>query len=331
MIGPDDAARLAGRIGTRFPDREVGAVEVTGEISRGWESVIDGFTLHDDLGAHRYVLRRYEGAAGPDKCTLEYSALRELRGHGYPVPAPVLAEPDASIIGAPFLVMEHIDGRTLWDVLDEYFDPKLLDRFTALLTALHDIDPAPDRRPAAAGGALLLSEIEAWRRFTASYPREGFDPVFAWLEDAGERVAQASASVVHWDFHPDNVLLGSDGRMTVIDWTQYARSDARLDLAWTILLLDSARRPAWATSVLQGYEAGRGRQADLDVFLVAAAAKRLYAMVVSVSEGPEALGMRADAAADIAAHSGPMRRVYDILHDRCNITIPEVEEILSGA
>jgi aminoglycoside phosphotransferase (APT) family kinase protein len=125
-------------------------------------------------------------------------------------------------------------------------------------------------------------------------------------------------------------LLGDAGATTVIDWTQYAVSDPRLDLSWTLLLVDSSDRTDWSDAILAAYEAKRGRQSDLEVFAVAAAAKRLFASFVALTAGPEALGMRADAAEEIRAHLPALARVYRTLLEGCDIAIPEVESLLSG-
>ena len=42
----------------------------------------------------------------------------------------------------------------------------------------------------------------------------------AWLEKRREAVPCVRPSVVHWDFHPNNILVREDGSAVVIDWTQ---------------------------------------------------------------------------------------------------------------
>jgi aminoglycoside phosphotransferase (APT) family kinase protein len=47
----------------------------------------------------------------------------------------------------------------------------------------------------------------------------------------------------HGDYHPGNVLLGSDGTASVIDWTNAAFGPAAMDVAMTTILLTCAEVP----------------------------------------------------------------------------------------
>ena len=66
---------------------------------------------------------------------------------------------------------------------------------------------------------------------------------------------------------------------------------------------------------------------DFDVF---DCIKRLDSVAVSISYGPEKLGMHPDAATMLKEQMGAMRRVYDLLPDRTGIEVPDIEELLSS-
>jgi Ser/Thr protein kinase RdoA (MazF antagonist) len=73
--------------------------------------------------------------------------------------------------------------------------------------------------------------------------------------------------LLHLDLHPYNVLVDDAGKVTgVIDWTNAAAGDPRLDAArsWSILTLDPAalarRDPAWTALTEAWLEAGRLRE-----------------------------------------------------------------------
>ena len=329
MIEPKAISQLRAYLEERLTGPAQIQMEATGEISRGWESVIDGIDIRRSGKADRFVLRRYEGERGAAKSTLELMALEELAAAGYPVPTPLLAESDVAVIGSPFLIMARVEGEELWSVLDRAFRPELLAKFTELLADLHDI-PLPARQaiPMDSGsGQALTAEVARWRTLVSRYATPGFDRVLSWLENEAPG-SPVDPTLVHWDYHPANVLLGPDDSMTVIDWTQYGVSDPRLDLAWTLLLVDSSGRPDWAETILGIYENRRGRQTDLELFRIAAAVKRLFAITISLTEGPQALGMRADATTDIRDHATALSRVYEALLRGCGIEIPEVEVLL---
>src|SRR5690606_38132611 len=105
-------------------------------------------------------------------------------------------------------------------------------------------------------------------------------------------------AMIHWDFHPANVLFDPPDHYTVIDWTQAEIGDPRFDLAWTLLL--AGTQASWeaagriqAGTIAQGGEVGP----ELDFFMAAACLKRLYSVLISLAKGAETLGMRPSAEA----------------------------------
>jgi len=88
------------------------------------------------------------------------------------------------------------------------------------------------------------------------------------------------------------------GSAVVIDWTQAEISDARFDLAWTLVVVGTQQSTKWRDFILKEYERLRGTCVErLAYFEVAACIKRLGFVFVALSRGPEELGMRADAVA----------------------------------
>ncbi len=134
------------------------------------------------------------------------------------------------------------------------------------------------------------------------------------------------AAPVHWDFHPENMLLQKDGSAVVIDWTGFDLTDYRFDLAWTLLLIGCNEHPKWRQPVLREYERQAGRKVDgLEFFDVAACVRRLFTVIVSVNYGAEQLGMRPGAEAIMRRQAPSMARVYDLLLQRTGLRIPEVD------
>ena len=137
-------------------------------------------------------------------------------------------------------------------------------------------------------------------------------------------------SPIHMDFHPGNVLLRDDGSAVVIDWTGFDISDSRFDLAWTLLLVSTHEDEEWRDLVLQEYERQAGIRVEQRAYFdVAACARRLFSVVLSLSEGPEKLGMRAGAVTMMKQQMGSIKRVHGLLQERAGIRVPEVDRLLA--
>jgi aminoglycoside phosphotransferase (APT) family kinase protein len=61
------------------------------------------------------------------------------------------------------------------------------------------------------------------------------DPVIAWLNRRVAGLAPTRLAIVHWDFHPWNILVRPDGKAFVIDWTTSEVTNYRFDLGWSLL------------------------------------------------------------------------------------------------
>lgn len=113
------AAPLAAALGA-YIGAEVATLRV---LASGWETTLYEFTLAkgSDLlpsvePGTPMVLRFYPSAEAAQKGAHEYRIISHLRSAGYPVPRPYLFESGTEAIGAPFLVMERLDGGPLFAV-----------------------------------------------------------------------------------------------------------------------------------------------------------------------------------------------------------------------
>jgi aminoglycoside phosphotransferase (APT) family kinase protein len=69
-------------------------------------------------GGKSYVLRKKpEGPLLPSAHAIEgeHRVMSALKGSGVPTPATLCLYEDATILGTPFFVMEHVEGRIFWD------------------------------------------------------------------------------------------------------------------------------------------------------------------------------------------------------------------------
>ena len=193
-----------------------------------------------DAGDRRMVLRRPPLGDLP---ATAHDVLREARllqgvAGEVPVPRVLVACEDRDVTGAPFFVMEHLDGRVVRDpaTADELTMPARAAVGPALvdaLVALHQVDP--DRLGL---GDLALRQdyaarqLRRWHRnWEATRTRDlpDLERTHAWLLE--NLPAQRRTSIVHGDFRIDNCILAADGTVLgLLDWELSTVGDPLADL-----------------------------------------------------------------------------------------------------
>ena len=324
------------------------AVRVTdcANLSVGWESDVFAFTLHFEEGGvpheEALVLRIYPGKLAWDKSAHEFNGLTLLFQSGYPVPQVWLLEREHSPFGKPFLIMERVDGESMWPLMfhsGKDQEQRYRTVFCELFYRLHMLDwesalrTHPDLATARLRGsqAPVRLQVETLQSYYDRYPKPGFLPVLAWVQERQKDIDCWQQALIHWDFHPANILVSGDGSATVIDWTQLEVSDMRFDLAWTLVLIGAAEGRSQSRQLLAEYERIAGTPVpQLDFFEVIACLKRLFSVVVSMQDGAGELGMRPGAEAIMARQMGAMGEVYRLLLERTGISVAEVEQLLAA-
>ncbi|MFF8658391.1 phosphotransferase family protein [Streptomyces huasconensis] len=201
-------------------------------------------------GTARWVVRRPplgHVLATAHDMRREHRVIEALHPTNVPVPAPLLLCDDDSVIGAPFYVMEFVDG-TPYRTAEE-LAPLGPERTRAAvlglvdtLVDLHAVDPAgvglgdfgrPD--------GFLDRQLRRWgKQLDASRNRDlaGIDELHAAL--GRSLPASPAPAVVHGDYRLDNVLIGDDDRIkAILDWEMSTLGDPLTDLG--LLVMYSAR------------------------------------------------------------------------------------------
>ncbi|MFF3646471.1 phosphotransferase family protein [Streptomyces sp. NPDC002564] len=201
-------------------------------------------------GVSRWVVRRPplgHVLATAHDMKREHRVIEALHRTDVPVPAPVLLCEDEAVLGAPFYVMEFVDGtpyRTAQELAPlgpERTRAAVLGLVDTLVD-LHAVDPV------AAGlgdfgrpEGFLDRQLRRWgKQLDASRNRElpGIDELHAALGRA--LPASPAATVVHGDYRLDNVLIGDDDRIkAILDWEMSTLGDPLTDLG--LLVMYSAK------------------------------------------------------------------------------------------
>ena len=170
--------------------------------------------------------------------TREFRVLSALAPTAVPVPEVYLLCQDPEVIGAPFYLMERVEGTVYRDAsqtakLSAESARAMAWALVDVLADLHAVDPA------AVGLAdfgrpegFLDRQVARWgKQLAASRSREvpGIDALHAALGDYVP-VSQRAA-IVHGDYRLDNVIVDAGGRIAaVLDWEMATLGDPLADL-----------------------------------------------------------------------------------------------------
>jgi len=170
-----------------------------------------------------------------------------------PVPTMRWLEPDASVIGSPFFLMDRVDGIVPPDVMPYNFGDswlydasaddqrRLQDSTVAVLAGVHDIADAVTRfsflAPDAPGDTPLrrhVAHTREWYEFAAARakPSSLIEEGFAWLD---AHWPDESEPVLSWgDSRIGNVMYRDFEPVAVLDWEMAGIGPRELDIGWLV-------------------------------------------------------------------------------------------------
>jgi len=333
--------RLAEYYNRQCPDRESLAISEVKEITMGWETELYSFDVEfreaGDLVREERVVRLYPGSSAAEKAAKEFKVMSRLFEAGYPVPEVFHLETDVETLGRPLIIMERIRGHNMReDFLKGSREEleSLMIFFIKLLVDLHNVDGARlfPGDYFVGDTATYVNRILDWaRRNIEGHGIGWLRPVLDWLDQRKTGVSTERLSIIHRDFHPDNIMIREDRSPVVIDWGAVEAGDYRADLAWTILLMSTYWDPAVGKVILEKYQEVSGREVrDFEFFEVLAISRRLRDVSVSLTSGAEEMGMRPGAEEKMRQDSEHLHRVYSLLKEKTGLRIPEFEELLDA-
>ncbi|MGI5141154.1 MULTISPECIES: phosphotransferase family protein [unclassified Streptomyces] len=236
-----DLDRLRGLLDTERPGLVTGPL--TGRLIEGGRSNLT-YAVSD--GASDWVVRRPplgHVLATAHDMKREHRVISALHPTSVPVPRPVLLCEDDSVLGAPFYVMDFVQGtpyRTA-EQLASLGPQRTRDAVLGLvdtLVELHAVDPAAVGlddfgRPE----GFLDRQLRRWgKQLDASRNRDlpGIDELHSALGRA--LPVSPAPTVIHGDYRLDNVLLGDDDRITaVLDWEMSTLGDPLTDVGLLVM------------------------------------------------------------------------------------------------
>ncbi|MFJ3955288.1 phosphotransferase family protein [Streptomyces sp. Je 1-4] len=190
----------------------------------------------------------------------EHRVISALHETPVPVPETLLLCADESVIGAPFYVMELVEGtpyRTAGQLapLGPERTRAVVLSLVDTLVELHAVDPqAVGLGDFGRPDGFLERQLRRWgKQLTASKNRElpGIDE----LHEALGRALPASPApaVVHGDYRLDNVLIGADDTLkAVLDWEMSTLGDPLTDLGLLAMYSTDLNLPGSPVSTTSG-------------------------------------------------------------------------------
>lgn len=232
-----ELTRLRAHLDERAPGLVKGAL--TAEVVQGGRSNLT-YLVSD--GESRWVVRRPPlGHVLPTAHDMarEHRVISGLRTTKVPVPETITLCQDTEVIGAPFYVMEFVEGRPYrskaeLEVIGAERTAAIADSLVDTLVDLHEVDPGsvglgdfghPE--------GFLERQLRRWKKqLDASRSRDldGIDQLHERL--AKHLPASGAPAIVHGDYRLDNVLVDRADKITaVLDWEMSTLGDPLTDLA----------------------------------------------------------------------------------------------------
>lgn len=198
-------------------------------------------------GSDGFVLRRpplAKRADSDETMRREVTVLEALRGSAVPHPDLIAHEPDPSLIGAAFYLMEPVDGITAGAglrALEAQPGAKarlglaMADGLAALATVDH---LAVGLDGFGRAGSFLARQVARWRSQLDGYRRvPGYadpgvevDRIADWLD--AHRPHDGPVGILHGDYHLGNVIVTTTGELSaIVDWELATIGEPILDLA----------------------------------------------------------------------------------------------------
>lgn len=211
------------------------------------------------LGDQGYVLRRPPFGAkikSAHDMGREYKILSALSQSYNKAPKPLLYTEDESVIGAPFYVMERVEGVILRPKMPTEMapSPEIMEGVAASLIDTFSDLHAVDYRAVGLGDlgrpeGYVARQIGGWtKRYFKSKTDElpEIEQVAKWLAD--NQPGESGTALIHNDFKYDNVVLDSQDWtkiIAVLDWEMSTIGDPLMDFGTSLGYWVTDDDPDW--------------------------------------------------------------------------------------
>ena len=200
------------------------------------------FSVRDDE-SHWVVRRPPTSGLTPSAHDMnrEWAVTSALQSTDVPVAPAVAIDSDGEVLGAPFTVVEFVDGRIIRtdDDLTALSDDEIdrnVDGLVDTLVRLHAVDfRAVGLGDFGRPDGFAARQVKLWARQWGHVKTRDLDDVDRLVAELSERIpAEADTTIVHGDYRVDNTILSADDPGTVravVDWEMSTLGDPLTDIA----------------------------------------------------------------------------------------------------
>jgi len=206
----------------------------------------------NDAGGHRWALRRPplgKRLASAHDMAREHRIIAALQSTDVPVPPVAGLCEDDSVNGAPFYVMEFVDGPVLRSKaeaeagFDDAERRAIGERVVDTLVAIHAIDP--DQVGLGQLGRkqdYVARQLRRWHEQWEKSKTSELPMVDGVHRRLSERIPeQGPATIVHGDYRLDNMILSPHGEVAaVVDWELCTLGDPLADVGLLLVYWSEA-------------------------------------------------------------------------------------------
>ena len=200
-------------------------------------------TYRIDAASGSYVLRRKPfGPILPSAHAVEreHRLIAALYPTGFPVPRPYALCEDSEVIGAPFYIMDMVEGRTFWNGRLPEQEPAerraIYEEMIRTLARLHSIDPAAiGLADYGAAGNYFERQVKRWTKQYRAAETERIEEAEQLIEFLPRTVPeQDRLSIIHGDYRIDNIIYAPDAPRVsaVLDWELSTLGDPLADFTY---------------------------------------------------------------------------------------------------
>ena len=223
--------------------------EINNLILKQFPSGYSNLTYFLKSSSKEFVLRRPPFGAkslkGGHDMLREYNVLKNLKSQFNKVPKVHLYCDNDDIIGAPFYIMDRVEGYIIRPNLQEQDSPgeevirNVSDSLVSTLVELHNVDiNEANLNNLGKIDGYVKRQVEGWiKRYNHSKTDVivNMDFVAKWLND--NQPLEVEGSIVHNDFKYDNLVLDKNNHSkitAVLDWEMATIGDPFMDLGTTL-------------------------------------------------------------------------------------------------